>query len=873
MKKYTFVLLSVLIVASMILAACAPAAPAVVTEAPAQPEVTEAPVVTEAPMATEAPVVTEEPVVTEAPVVEPTAEPAPATTRKGGWLDEIVFSVVAADSAISQLQAGAIDIYADGLSSNDLPALKESGLSYSTANGLYYDLLFNPAGPEFNNGKFNPFSNRKIREAMNWVVDRDYINQEVYEGGALAKFFAITTQFPDYADLADTARKLESYYSYNMDKAKEVIDAEMATMGAEMVDGKWNYKGEPVTLIFVIRSDSDGTRKPIGDYVSAQLETLGFTIDRQYKTGSEASPIWIGSDPKDGLWNLYTAAWSATVLDRDQRNIFQEMYLDSSAQGIPAFLQNVSDPAFKELGDKLANGQYTTVEERHDMMAKALELSLQDSLQVFLIDGKQYIPYVNNLEVATDLAAGVQGSSVYPYTLRYTDKEGGTVKWATQDLFGDPFNPIAGSNWAFDNAAIRATNSGYGEVVFDPYTGLYWPLRMEKADVIVKEGLPVGKTLDWVNLEFVPEITVPEDAWVDWDATKQEFITAKEKFPDGLTAMRKSIQYYPADMFETVKWHDGSNLSPADFVMGMIMTFDRAKPESAIYDEQAVPTFESFMQTFKGFKIVSTDPMTIEYYSDTYFGDAELNIATLYPTYSFGEGAWDTIAIGNLAEIGGELAYSVDKAGTKEIEQTSYIGGPSLEILAKYLDQAIADTTIPYEPTLGKFLTKEEAAARYQAYKDWYAAHNHFWIGTGPYYLDKAFLTEKSLVLKHFDEYPDMADRWSVFGEPKLADVELDGPGQVKIGEEAQFDVYINFNDAPYPSNEIKQVKFLLYDANNEIVAVKDAEMVEEGVYKIVLDAATTAALAAGSNKLEVAVVPLSVSVPTFASIEFVTAP
>ena len=59
------------------------------------------------------------------------------------------------------------------------------------------------------------------------------------------------------------------------------------------------------------------------------------------------------------------------VLDRDQSNIFQEMYLDSSAQGIPAFLQNVSDPEFKELGDKLATAQYTTVEERRELPASA----------------------------------------------------------------------------------------------------------------------------------------------------------------------------------------------------------------------------------------------------------------------------------------------------------------------------------------------------------------------------------------------------------------------------------------------------------------------------------------------------------------------
>jgi len=860
MKRNTLMLIvGLVIVASMVLSACQPAA--VPTQAPVEQPVTQP----TAEMPAEA---------TE--VAAPTEEPTPEvvrTTRKGGWLDEINFSVVSSDSVITQLEAGAIDIYANALSSKDLPAIKDSGMSYSTSSGLYYDLLFNPAGPEFVDGRFNPFSNRKIREAMNWLVDRDYINQEVYEGGALAKFFPITTQFPDYADLADVARKLESYYAYNMEKATEVITAEMEGMGATLVDGKWTYKDEPVTLIFVIRNDSDGTRIPIGDYTAAQMEAIGFTVDRQYKTGGEASPIWIGSDPKDGLWHMYTAAWSATVLDRDQSNIFQEMYLDSSAQGIPAFLQNVSDPEFKELGDKLATAQFATVEERHEMMARALELSLQDSLQVFLIDGKGYIPYVNNVIATSDLAAGVEGAQIWPFTLRFKDEEGGTLRWATQEMFGDPWNPIAGSNWAFDQGAIRATQSGSGEVIFDPYTGLVWPMRMERADIVVKTGLPVGKTLDWVNLEFADEIVVPADAWADWDAVSQTFIPAGE----GVTALRKSTIYYPADIFETVKWHDGSNLSLADFVMTMIMTFDRAKEDSAIYDEQAVPGYVPFMENFKGMQIVSTDPLVIDYYSDTYSLDAELNLTVvalgLYPTYTFGEGPWSMIAVSNLAEAAGEVAYSVDKAGTAEIEQTSWIGGPSLEILATYLDQAIADSYIPYAPTLGEYLTAEEAVARYEALKVWYADHNHFWVGTGPYFVDKAFLTEKSLTLKQFADYPDLSDRWSNYGTPKLAVVELDGPGQVKIGEEATFEVYVTFEDEAYPVDEIKLVKFLLYNAKNEIVEVGEAVAVEDGLYNVVLDAASTALLEAGSNKLEIAVVPLTVSQPTFTSVEFVTAP
>jgi peptide/nickel transport system substrate-binding protein len=200
----------------------------------------------------------------------------------------------------------------------------------------------------------------------------------------------------------------------------------------------------------------------------------------------------------------------------------------------------------------------------------------------------------------------------------------------------------------------------------------------------------------------------------------------------------------------------------------------------------------------------------------------------------------------------------------------SWVGGPSLEILAKHLDEAAGESLIPYAPTMSKYLTKEEADLRYANLKKWYAAHGHFWIGTGPYYLDKVFTTEKSLVLKSFADFPDTADRWAAFSSPKLATPVLDGPGQVTAGQEADFDVTVNLKDAPYPSKDIKQVKYILYDTTGAVVAVGDAEAVGEGQYQVKLDADTTSKLQTGSAKLEVAIVPIPVAIPAFTSIDFV---
>ena len=854
LKKRFMIALGMLMAMSMVLSACGPST-----------------------TATTAPATQAGPAATEAPTAAPTA--VPPTTRHGGWLDEINFSVVTSDSAVTQLNAGAIDIYAGGLAANNLQAIKDAKLNYGTSNGLYYDMMYNPAVFKDTN-TLNPFSDRKIREATNWLYDRNYINQEMYAGGALAKFFPIQTNGPEYADLADVARGLEAKYAYNPDKAKQIISDEMTAMGATLgADGKWQYKGKPVKIIFLVRPDSDGTRKPQGDYITKQLESVGFTVDEQYKKASEASPIWIGTDPADGKWSAYTAAWASTAISRDEKDMFQQMYLPTSVQGIQPFLSDKPDPAFQKLGDDLANANFKSMDERRQMMAQAMELSFQDSLQVWLIDGKNFAPYSTKVQATSDLAAGIETAQVGPHTIRFIGQEGGQLKWGEPDMFADPWNPVGGDNWTFDHAAYGMTQDG--GTMYDPYTGLLWPLRVEKGDVTVQTGLPVTKTLDWVTLNTADTITVPADANVDWDVKTQKFITAGEKFPKGLTAKVKSVATYPADLFDKVKWQDGSPLSVADFVMPMILTFEQANKDSAIYDASTAPAFEQFMSTFKGFKIASTNPLTIEWYTDYYARDAELNVYTMWPgtyagaaiSYGYGDAGWDMIAISNLAVANNELSYSSDGADAKKIEWMSWIGGPSLDILSKHLAEAQSQSLIPFAPTLGQYITADQAKTRYDNLAAWYKAHGHYWVGDGPYILDKVFLTEKTLTLKNNPDYVDLADRWANFGEPKLADATLDGPGQVKIGDQAVFDINVTFKGDPYPQAEIKQVKYMLYDATGAVVGSGAATAVADGHYQVTLGADVTSKLTAGSDKIEVAVIPLPVSVPTFTSLDFVTVP
>jgi peptide/nickel transport system substrate-binding protein len=190
---------------------------------------------------------------------------------KGPWVDEVDFFVVTEDAkALDMLLKNEMQVYfRDVRDPAIFKQIKASpDLWYATSYGLYFELTFNPVGPVFPaTGKLNPFAVPKIREAINYLVDRKYICDEIMAGMAVPRYTCLTPAFPDYARYADVLRDIEKKYSYNLDKAREIITGEMLKLGAELREGKWYYKGEPVTIIFLIRVEDQ--RRGIGDYVAS----------------------------------------------------------------------------------------------------------------------------------------------------------------------------------------------------------------------------------------------------------------------------------------------------------------------------------------------------------------------------------------------------------------------------------------------------------------------------------------------------------------------------------------------------------------------------------------------------------------------------
>ena len=781
---------------------------------------------------------------------------------KGPWVDEVVLFVEIDEAkALDMLLKNEMQVYfRDVRDPGILKKIKASpDLWYATSYGLYFELTFNPVGPVFpRTGKLNPFAVPRIREAMNYIVDRKYICDEIMVGMAVPRYTCLTPAFPDYARYADVVREIEKKYSYNLDKAREIITEEMPKLGAELKDGKWYYEGEPVTIIFLIRVEDQ--RRQIGDYVASQLEKLGFTVDRQYKTSREAAPIWIRGNPADGKWHIYTGGWITTLVSRDESDNFGFFYTPRAGLG-PLWSAYKPSPEFDYVAGKLWAKDYSTIEERDELMRKALYLSMEDSVRVWLVSQTAPWPARKEVSLTYDLAAGFSGARLWPYTIRYVDRVGGTVKIASTDLLVDPVNPVAGSDWIYDAMFYRALSDP--AVMPDPFTGLYWPQRVKKAEVYALKGLPIDVTLDWVTLEFVDKIEVPTDAWYDWDPVKQEIVYA----PPGTTAKTKTVVYYDDSIFD-MKFHDGSKFSIADMVFSYILTFDRAKPESPVYDESYVPVFEEFRRYFKGFRIVSTKPLVIEYYSDQLYLDAEWIAATaasaFYTDYSYGPGPWHTVAIGWLAEAENKLAFSADKAANLNVEWMNYIAGPSLSILEDCLERAIAEKFIPYKNVMSEYVSEAEALERYNNLKKWYEAKGHFLVGNGPFYLDRVDTIARIVVLKANREFVDTADKWLKFSKPMIPEVKITAMPTITPGLSAEIPVSITFEGRPYSVADMKYVKYIITSPTTTLVGV--AEPVKDGEWRIKLKPEETSLLLPGAVGVEVIAMSKLVGTPVSAT-------
>ena len=230
--------------------------------------------------------------------------------EKGAFIDQARFiHRVDENLALEEVKSGFLDTYffpipqeAANNAKND-PRLK---VYDKTAGSLGF--FVNPA-PAADPNVLNPFQFKEVRYALNYLIDREFVINEILKGygNPLVDPFGIYS--PEYLNIIGT---VESFgFRYNPSLASNMISGEMTASGATNNNGKWQFNGSPVTVNVLIRQD-DVKKQSMGELLASELEKIGFNVQRDYGDLNKANILVYASDPKNLEWQLYTEEMGGT---------------------------------------------------------------------------------------------------------------------------------------------------------------------------------------------------------------------------------------------------------------------------------------------------------------------------------------------------------------------------------------------------------------------------------------------------------------------------------------------------------------------------------------------------------------------------------
>jgi len=435
-------------------------------------------------------------------------------TVTGPFVDQLTFFATTDESkALGDISAGITDLYLWRVPI----ALREKArgdpnTKLVTGFGGYLSLVFNPAPTKTS---FNPFSIKAFRQAMQSLINRDYVITVLHKGDASPKILFYGRYDADYTYIADLAEALLAKYTYNFDKANNLATTALTAAGATKgSDGKWSKNGQPITINGFIRVD-DPIRRTIGDLLTADLEKIGITVNRVYGDLYKAYDVVYGTDPMDGQWHFYTEGWRTGALSRYDTAGLPQMYCPYYGY-MPGWQEptfwNYKNATLDDLGQSFAGGNFTSLEDRGSIMRQALQMAFEESVRTFIADQIEPYPYNSRFPpFAYELAVGPATPFTF-YTVRDPNAAGpsgtgGSLKIAQKLMYQAAYNPIRGFTDVYSiNIANIVTDLG---VWPNPHTGTYMPVR--SAFTVTTAG-PTGK------------LDVPADAET-WDYMNHKWAT------------------------------------------------------------------------------------------------------------------------------------------------------------------------------------------------------------------------------------------------------------------------------------------------------------------------------------------------------------
>ena len=664
-----------------------------------------------------------------------------ASAEKGTFVDRVQFiQYLDENTALEEVRNGNLDVYYFRVSSDRIDTEKaRENIEVFESTGGSYSILLNPSVSE----SFNPFSITDVRFALNYLVDRKLIVNELIGGYGRTMISNYGTFAADYLSIID---ELESFhFKYNPSLANQLITEELEKAGAKKIDDSWYYDEKQIEITFFIRSD-DPVRKSIGEILSSELENIGFKINKDFGDLNKAFVVVYGSDPADQKWHLYTEGWGSSGFTKYDSVGLAQMYSpwfsNMPGNNNPGYW-NYENAQLDSLTKKIYISDFTSAEERISLIEEATKVGVSESVRIFLASKTdQYVANDSIDGVINALGAGVPTR----FTPINVKSDSDSLAVGVKQIYQGSWNPVAGFSDVYSN---QIWLNLYDPGVFShPFTGKTIPIRTQ-----------------WQveNFGTDSKIMVPEDAII-WDIENQRW----EEVGINHEATSKVT-------FDLIlgNWHHEQNMDMNDILYSMYFLLEwgsEQRENDKTYDSEFSPQAAQNAKTLVGIKPIDHD--TIEIYVDYWHFD-EAEIASWSTPWS--SMPWEIVAASEKAVLDGKVSFSRSGGISKNVNWLSLIIPNDARIIQQYLIQLKESEYIP--PSLQNSQHDwQYFEQRYDAAISWIEQNNHAIISNGPFYLDNYSPESRTITIKSFDSdgYPFESGKWGEFEQikfPKITDI------------------------------------------------------------------------------------------------------
>jgi len=743
-------------------------------------------------------------------------------TKKGPASDKIIFTQVPLDVVPDALKSGKIDYYIYALRPAQAEALKGiQNVSLYYAPAGIVDIICNPAPRP--DGLLNPLSIREVRFALNYIMNREYIVNEIYKGFASPMFTFLSSYDPDFKTIYDLIAKYN--FKYDPMFADELITEALTKAGATKVAGKWQYGGKPITLKFVIRIEDE--RREIGDAFATELEKLGFTVERLYMPFAQAIDVIYGTDPKDHEWDLYTEGWGKGAPDKYD-------YGTISQYGAPWFgyMPGWQEPTFwNYMNDTIDNltrrifaGQFTSKQERDDLYRKASDMIIQESIRIFAATRLDINPALTSVQGLTlDLGAGLR-SIFNPREVYVPGKSEVRVGHLWVHTATSVWNPVGGHSDVYSVDIWRA--------IYDP---LVWRHPFSG------EPIPFRSTYEVTTAGPNSKLDVPPDAFL-WNATTQRW----ELVGTGVKATSKVS--FDLSSYVGTKWHHNVTITWGDVLYSIYTMWNLVYNSNWSALEPAIASAnKEIFDKIKGYRIVGDSILEVYvdywHFDSNYIADFASPPLLHYP--------WEVLAAMNDVVFNKKAAaYSQSSSKARNVPWLSMVLKDHVALVTSSLKEFSTKGFFPTNvfTVAGKlYESPDKVALRYSASLNWANTYGNLVISDGPFYLYRYDPAAQYAEIRAFRDptYPFSPGKW-YFGVPQAPSIVNIGVPTVVPGGDARIVVELK---GPAPLG----VKFLVRDpVTGEVLTVGLGEAVTPTRFVISLPATFTSTLEPGLYELTV---------------------